>query len=334
MKHSPGSLLKWAVVMTAIFLWASAHAQQIPRLLEVPPDLPDAQVSRLSKQRASLVKERAELRARTTEHNAKKALEGSTEEAELRREGDGLRTAMQKHITASTLFNEEIVRGEKKGKLRAAIAADEMAIRALGLSNRAEEFAEWEKLTGDVQADLEKETLGILLRLAVDEQSALVSKGVPAIAALDARGAARIIKILQEAGANDPYLAEAISALVKLSTKVSTAEEKLKAANMLVTANQGLVASVKAGTVMNSADTLKAGTEAILETAALAHSPQIRLLVGSAELTAELAFTIGQQQIVESRVEEMTKLTEDQLKQLQVLTERLKAHVRELNGLN
>lgn len=86
----------------------SAYAEQIPKLADVPDSLDDGYRLALVKQRTVLSEERAALKNKIDQHNQKQAQEGSPEEAQLRREGDALRTEMQRHAEASRRFNQAV----------------------------------------------------------------------------------------------------------------------------------------------------------------------------------------------------------------------------------
>lgn len=96
-----------------------AYAGQIPTLADVPDNLDDRYHLALVRQRTALSEERAAIKNKIDQHNQKQAEEGSPEEAQLRREGDILRTEMQKHAEASGKFNQAI---DAFGKIGAVFA--------------------------------------------------------------------------------------------------------------------------------------------------------------------------------------------------------------------
>src|SRR5207245_2050219 len=63
---------------------------------------------KLQQQRRELISHREALKAKIDEHDDKEAPEGSSEEQDLRRQGDELRTALQQHIDKSNHYNETV----------------------------------------------------------------------------------------------------------------------------------------------------------------------------------------------------------------------------------
>jgi len=101
--------ITFAIVASLVFVFLSILAYgEIPRLLDVPSDLPDIQRDKLAKLRAVLIEERNTLKARVEAHNKKYAPKNSVEYGELEREAEQLKSEMQKHIQASKEYNLEV----------------------------------------------------------------------------------------------------------------------------------------------------------------------------------------------------------------------------------
>jgi hypothetical protein len=273
-----------------------------------------------------LAAEREALQGRVSEHNAKKAEKGSTAESTLLLEGGAIRRDMQAHATKSAAFNNAVGRAIT----RLQIEADQEAIRRLGFADRSAEFAAWEALTREKQDQLRIDALRILIRLGADELVLAVKAGTPALEKLTPAKAEELLKKLADAGITDPYFAEAVNAAAKAATK----EDRIKAAKLLVSLCESLAGAAHGEEVLSSANKYQAGALTAFEVGSTVHSPQLRLLAGSAELTTVLAFSVAEQGVIQSRLEEMTNENADRLAKLQDLSARLRSHVREMKDLS
>jgi hypothetical protein len=210
--------------------------------------------------------------------------------------------------------------------LGAMIAADIEAIKTLKLDKRAEEFEEWESLSQDARADLENQALDALITVG----STAAQAGAKVVASQNPWRANEMIAYLQGLGVNDPFLLEAIRAVGAAKGKPAMAKR----------VNEWLDAVSKARGIYSiareakNAKTSKQARNAALGAIATVLSwgledPKLVVLTADIQLTTAAAYNNVAQRVVSSRVEQLTRLTEEELGSLKRLDRRLKQHVKQ-----
>jgi hypothetical protein len=347
-KHRRSWWLARALIVVAGLGLAGTPTLNALQPADVPPNLPSAQRTVFLQRKADLEQERDRLLRQIAAHNAscpKDMPDDSPSVPGCRQEQQRLNDAQATYLAKVKSFNAAVAQAISApahgpprvdpaiAKLEKQIAADEEAIRRLGLQKRAADFEEWSKLTEQARDQFVSETLRILARLALDEAAiGLKNQAATLSSSLTRDKAEELIMRLERSGADNPHLAEAIRTLAK----ATTIKERTDAANKLISATSG---AVKAFSGASSPDKLKATVEGFCETAADIGSKklglvgwQTRALVSGAELTAELGFAYGEQHIAESTIRNLDQMTEEQLKAVQKLSAVLRKHVAELKA--
>ena len=347
-KNSPFSKLVLSVAVAFGVYVAGGPGAKALQPSSVPANLPEPQRATLRQAKTELEKERDDLLQRVAAHNAacpKDLPEDAPNLPQCRQEQQQLNEDQARYLAKVKKFNAAVSQAARQPagaavtvdpaitRLEKQIASDEEAIRRLGLQKRAADFEEWSKLTEQARDEFVSETLRILARLAIDEASiGLKSQTSTLASSLTPKKGEELILRLEQNGATNPDLADAIRTL----SKATTIKERTDAANKLIGATG---AAVKTLSGASSPDKLKAVVEGFCETAADIGSKklglvgwQTRALVSGAELTAELGFAYGKLHIAESTIQQLDNMTEEQLKAVQKLSQLLRKHVAELKA--
>lgn len=210
-----------------MLLGGSVSGQQIPRLVNVPANLPAGQRDALSARRATLVEARAALKNSIDAHNRKLALENSADEAALLREGNELRVQTQNHVNASGKFNADVASAQRlqasghrsAGALRTHLHDTQDALRQLQRQGEltTAELEHWREVT-DQTVEHAQEMLGDMLLDALIEVPAArldgLYKGMEAELTAQVRLANDLI-----INATDPGRRQRLQAALLLLTK-------------------------------------------------------------------------------------------------------------------
>ncbi|MEA2710536.1 MAG: hypothetical protein QOF78_3137 [Phycisphaerales bacterium] len=208
--------------------------------------------------------------------------------------------------------------------LDAAVKKDVLNIRALNFDAREEQFDEWADLAAEARSDLNKQTLDALISTGMSGAQA----GAGIAASTNPWNANKMIARLQAAGADNPHLIEAIRAVGATRGKpeaVKAANDFLDAISKAKDANGIRESALSAKTPIEQRN---AGLEAIATVLSWGlEDPKLSLLVTELQLTTAAVYNNAARHVAVARVEQLTKLTEDDLKRLKLLIKRLKAHV-------
>jgi hypothetical protein len=329
-------------VLIALFISGWIAQATVPPLFDVPDYLPGDVKKDLGDKRAKLEERITSLRQQAADFNAKCGnRELSADDPltnECLAEKAKLDKAGQQYSRDAEAFNKEVEDAisfqrvpQQITKLKAQITLDETAIRRLGFEKRASEFAEWENFSEDTKNKFEQEVVQILLKLAIDEAGAVTANvGEDKLTSLTQKDANRWIQVLRDQGVDNQYLFKSLREFASAkNSQARVAALKIFAA-ATTQATQTALATKSSAQDKSLRDKI---VEAFVECAGTAHSPQLRLLAGEVELTSAIVYDSAAQNVSKSCINQMTDMTEDQLKALQKLSKTLQTHVKALNDL-
>ena len=216
------------------------------------------------------------------------------------------------------------------------VKSDQNAIRNLGLydkrdpEKRAKDFEAWAKLSAKAKIDLEKEFFEASLQVAevaVNESIAWgASKALKPIKSLNPFTVNKQIAWLKSKGVTDPYLFDLMRAVAKTPGKPELAKkliERLRLVNEVSVAPSSLFGTVDAEKSHEVLNHLGLVLGII--------NPTYKILLADLRFTTASIYNNVTRRATKSHIESLTKLTEDQLKQLNNLNKRLIKHVKQLN---
>ena len=258
---------------------------------------------------------------------------GSPQQSNLNKQIKAVNKARLAYIAAVNEFNADVARlkTERIAELPRQIASDEEAIRRLGFQKRADEFTEWENFSRDKRDEYEQEVIQIIINLAIDEAASLAGKaGERKVAPLTKWDSNRWVKYLKSKNINWVWLNEKLAGFAVAKNRA----ERIVAVKVVMEGmGEAAKKAVEARPGAPKLELYKAVGETCLEFVGNHHSPQMRLLVAELELTSATVYESAAQNVSKYRIEKLTQMTEQQLKDQQVLLKVLQKHVKALQEL-
>ena len=207
-------------------------------------------------------------------------------------------------------------------ELSAAIGRDLKAIRDLGFDRRAEDFAEWEKLATDAQAEYENEIKGILTDLVLDKSRDSLLEGFKHF---DAAKGERWIAFLES---QDPKPVELIAAI----RRVSQLKFKGRAAYDAKYIVDAIEKLSKAIHVKDLTTALPVMLDLVCDTVPKQPiNKQCKFFRTESKWAVAALYNNAARRVAVNEVERLTQMTEVQLAALRRLNEVLVKHVQERN---
>lgn len=320
-----------------LLLSASASAQQVPALESVPDALPDPPRNSLKLRYADLAATRDSLRSRIRDRDARCRIyyTNSPEAKECPDLTARLEGEKDVYIAAVNKFNWDLSQevGGYRNKLERRVAEldeglrnDATAIRQLGFDRRAEDFAEWAKLSTDAH----RLAFVKLMNFVVDESSDLLAKGVFAqIRALypSRFGPDEARDLLAKMDGDNLVNPDARAYLRDVARGISPWQES----KLVEALHKDLRKARDVVIAGNSGQNLEAALKLVKWIA----PPHIRMGADLAEMAVWVGYDVAAQTVAGRQVRRLTELTESQLKALDgivCVTQRRLTEKYEVNG--
>lgn len=211
----------------------------------------------------------------------------------------------------------------------AKVRRDQKAIRNLGFEKRAAEFLEWEKMATDEQAELHKKTHLWGLDRALDTATGGADV---AVAKFTNSKTEKIVKLLKRAGLDDKELFKKIRKLGSLKSRKAIAAEVKDIATLIGRQK----AAIEARIAVDKSAWAEAACPAfglLLEALSSKHAMAWNFLCSEGDFITEVAYAAALKYVATDRVEQLTEMTEEQLRALKKLHELMKQHVAEVKRL-
>jgi len=206
-----------------------------------------------------------------------------------------------------------------------AITNDLAAMRRLKLAKRAEEFEEWERLSTDARADLENQALDALISLGMTG----AQRAATVVGSQNPWKAREMVARLKRTGVDEPYLLEAIGAVGAAKGKPGMAKAVNQWLEALAKAKDTYSVAKEGAKAREPKEKLNAALAALATVMAWGvEDPKLSMLVTELQLTTAAAYNNVARRIAADRIEQLTRLTEQELKSLKALDQRLKDHVQ------
>lgn len=184
-----GAAIKGLGLCIVLCLVQTSSAQ-IPKLAEIPRDLPQVKVEKLTLERTGLITRRDALQARAAQFNSKCAnvTEGTPLAKECEREQRQIEEEKQRYVRSATVFNQSVSDASSKYKhcidLEKQLESDKEALRRLEKANKLalRELEEWTEASKQAEKDallagIKTLSSGIAAKLEDQVKSASAFKG-------------------------------------------------------------------------------------------------------------------------------------------------------------
>ncbi|HEY7783293.1 MAG TPA: hypothetical protein VIB00_01125 [Pyrinomonadaceae bacterium] len=293
------------------------------------PEVPKAlgQDTDLSKRRAKLVSEYDQLTQDISLHDGRCINKPKTPElvAECRASQAALNDRIAAYNKGEATFTETLKKAvnQRRAALEKQIDKDIEAMKRLGFSKRAEDFAEWEQLAVKAKTEFENEVLGTIADIAIDKVRGGI---VDAFKDFDAAKAARLVQWIRARGIKPEP-----TALINAIERVGLAPDKARVADDA----EFIVKQIE--DYRNGRAAANDPTESAEFVSGLLEStisdPRVALLITEIKLTTAAVYNNASRRVARAEVERLTKLTESQLHDLHRLQKLLERHVQDLNSL-
>ena len=327
-----GIFLSWP--LSLVMVWAlGTHAWAgVPDLKPIPRDLPKEVRTYLVKQEAELAGELNALAARNNElrKNCAEVDEGSPAAERCSREQAALEAGREQYIKAADRFNSMVDAEVAIHDLKARIARDQEAIRRLGFKSRAEDFEEWERLSDEARKQFEEQALASMADLLFGAASDANKAVITGAGALNTFSSRKLIGRLKQKGISNERLFRSIREVGATKGKPARA----KAAKDLIEIVE------KEGDLFNIAQEIN-GNPGDVRTAAEAattllswglEGPLAGVFASDVQFMYASLYNNAARRVSAENIERLTRMTEQELRDLNDLTLVLKRHVKELQA--
>ena len=213
---------------------------------------------------------------------------------------------------------------KRREELDRQIKRDAEAIRRLGFARREEDFAEWQQLSAKAKADFEGEVIDTIVSVAVDKTR---GKLLDAFKGFDATKASRMIEWIRARGIK-PEPAALIAAIERVGRAANKARVADDAEFIVKQIEDIRSARAAAADPVESAKFVSGLLEGTVA------DPRVAFLITELKLTTAAVYNNATRRVARAEVERLTKLTEQQLKDLDRLRKVMERHVHERNALN
>ena len=236
-----------------------------------------------------------------------------------RRWGERLRAAAN-----NALAREEKTRLTARDReLSAAIERDVRAIRRLGFDRRAEDFAEWEMLAAEAKAQFETEVLDAATAIIADK---ITNRVLESFSRFDAAKASRWIGMLDNV---DPRPTEVIRLIRKVGD-IPNKGDAVEDAKMIVAFIERLQ---QGGAAQHREDLLLLGMDLMCDVVPPPGDASCNAFKTVGKLTVASLYNNVARRVAVKEVEQLTTLTEAQLRALAKINELMTRHVQERNDV-
>ena len=326
-----------SAALAAILSSATTLLGQVPPVPRVPASLPKVLREKLQKECDGLAQELSALQSKASTFNAKcRDVEtGSPAAQECTSEQSTLDDDKAQYIKNNSRVRGEIARSvgstetnhhPDKAVLESEycsaqrrVAADQAAIQALGFQSDARQFAEWEGLGEQKRAEFENIALGALF----DNSLNAAQDKIDAAKSLNPYNVNTTIKNLRAAGINSEALFDSLR-------KIAALKGKPQVAPYIHTFLEGIKAEKEAADAQRDVarDPANAKLRVLLGALKVAQgNPELGLVVTG----AEFGLNLGYAYYLDKKIDQLTALTDDQLRRLNSLSTRLKRDVARQN---
>ena len=313
------------LLLSLLILFPISVTGQETELPEVPKAL--GENTELSHRRAKLVSEHDQLAQDISVHDGRCINKPKTTElvAECRASQAALNERIAAYSKGEAAFTETLKTAvsKRRAALEKQIANDIEAMKRLGFSRRAEDFAEWEQLAVQAKTEFENEVLGTIADIAIDKVRGGI---VDAFKDFDAAKATRLVQWIRARGIKpEPTtLINAIERVGLAPDKARVADDAEFIVKQIEDYRNGRAA---ANDPTESAQFVSGLLEGTIS------DPRVGLLITEIKLTTAAVYNNATRRVARAEVERLTKLTESQLHNLHRLQKLLERHVQDLNSL-
>jgi len=304
----------------------SVVAQQIPALEDVPRALPDPPRTSLMQRHTDLAARRAVLFGRIDDFNQRCRLyySNSPEAKECPSAKGPLYADRDAYIAALKSFNWDLEQaiGDYQNKLEkrlaeldAGLQRDAEALRRMGFSRRAEDFAEWAKFSTDAH----RQAFLKFMDIVIDEGADYAVKwsaaqiGAAHASRFGADQANELLRKMQAQGINNPHAEAYLRKIVDQNLTKDGAQLTNELADAL---HQDLRVLRDLMTV----DKNNSNAEKALKLVQMIAPPHLAKVATLGELGIWVVADVGAQRIAAANVRRLTELTEKDLKTLTTIS--------------
>lgn len=305
---------------------------EVPELKPVPLDLPKDVHTALLKQAEELTAELGELARRNGEliKNCAAVDEGSVAAEKCRREQAALEDGRDHYVAATLRFNSIVDAEVSINELKTRIARDQEAIRRLGFSSRAEDFQEWEKLADEARGQFEEQALSSITDLlfagAADANKAVIA----GTGRLNTFSSQKLIGRLKEKGISDERVLNVIREIGAAKGKPARAKATKELIELVE--KKGDLFNISQQINDNPGDIKTAAEAATTILSWGLQGPLAGVFASDVQFMYASLYNNLTRRMSMENIARLTTLTEQQLKNLSVLTGVLKKHASELQA--
>ena len=316
----------------ALILFTNSTQAQIPTPAHVPQALPPAVRLPLAEKSARLEERRAAILASATSHNEQcRSVPAGTPEAShcaasrdrllfVIREINGHLGEFRKSIEVAVAA-ETARLTSRDNELAAAIERDIVAIRRLGFERSSRDFAQWEQLGGDAQAQFESEVLAAAADVVAGR---ITDRLLESFSRFGPREAGRWIRALENADV-DPKPTE----LIRVIRKVGNTRDKSQIADDAAAIIVGIERVQQAMAARTREDWLLWKLDLMCDLVSPSHNKACHTFKTISTLTLASVYNNVTRRVAIHEVERLTSMTEDQLRSLRRINDLMIRHTRE-----
>ncbi len=330
----PISVIIFAIISTLMALPCISYGQ-VPEPVNIPSELSEQERSALLRQRSDLLSQRnaLEQEIKAQQNQCGRVNEKDTATVAFCRDWRAkLGEKYTNYINASNSFKQNIInRMEALIKdIKEHLERDKGAILKLGLRSRAEDFEDWEELTVDAQKHYEEQLQDSLVDLFFSGASDINKGFVKQIGSLNTFSARKLIGKLNKMGIQDEkiwnIIREVGATIGKPEKRKTTLEliEMLKKEGDLITISQ---------TLSDGPSNIEKESEAFITILGWGLTgPLESLLASDVKFTISSLYRFGVYHVSVDNIQQLTNLTEKNLRSLKKLSEQMKNHVTKLKS--
>lgn len=331
--HTAQAFLRFTAMVTlcaAAFMAGAVHAQA-PVPEAIPAVLPDPVKATLNTQRAGLDGQRMALAQKVAAHNARcrnVPPENTVLTADCAAAQQNLNSEIQAYRQAVASFNTALraAINAQITELNRRIDLDITSIRRLGFDRRAQDFDEWVGLSEDAQREFENTVKGEVTTFLVDKAKGGI---LDAVKNLDKSKVNRWIGFLDK---HEPRPVELIEILQRIAAVSDSNRAKLADdAKALVSLIERFSKTLKIKDWADAAPVmLEMVCDAFQGNVINAHCKGFRAV---SKIAVASVYNNVSRQVAFSEIENLSRMTADQLRGLQRIQDVLTKHIKERKSL-